>query len=59
MDTISDDEKAALAFFVKKAEMSQAAVNALADHLCQKYDIKPPDQLVADGRILRATRADG
>lgn len=58
MDTLSPDDLQMLTFVVKRAELAQAAVNAVAEHLHAKYQIAAPDQLTADGRIVRATKAN-
>jgi len=52
-DLISADERQALAALAAEAALAQGAVQAFAKYLCQKYQIVPPDQLLASGKIYR------
>lgn len=58
MDTLSPDDAAAFAFFVKRLELAQHAVDSFGAYLVAKYEIAPTDQLNVNGTIRRAPKAD-
>ncbi len=62
-DTLSPDDAQALAALVKQqakaTELAGAAVQSFGAYLCEKYKIAPPDQLLADGSIVRAAKDAG
>lgn len=55
---LGEEDRAHLAQYMEEVRMANYALNTWVQRMNGKYQIHPPDQLVAGGRIIRAPKPE-